>query len=125
MKKFITCLIALISINLVSAQTFLRATGMVVGYKNQYTSDIAWEEAKPVNILIKVETSKVTIYSKTTQEYRKISVTNSSSTSSTWYANDHKGKTCNIAVFTVEDSPSIFVHVEYKDMTWMYITNFE
>lgn len=126
MKKCIVCLIALISINLVSAQTFLRATGMILGTKNEYTSTVTWGEAQPVYILIKVDESKVTIYSKVTQVYRKINVTNSSSTSSTWYASDNTGNMCNVDVFSSESSPgSVFIRVEYSDMTWMYITNFE
>lgn len=124
MKKFIVFLIALISINILSAQaSFLRATRLVVGVKSQYTDKFIWGDSKAVDILVKVEESKVTILSNATQVYRKVSQVSSNSTSTTYFCNDATGSGCNLSLFTVEGHPnSIFVLIEYSDMAWVYDT---
>ena len=127
MKKFIVFLIALISINLLSAQTaFLRATNLVVGVKSQYTDQFIWGEPKAVDILIRIEEGKVTIFSKTTQVYRKVSQVSKTATTTTYYCNDDKGGGCNLSILTDANSPgSIFVFIEYNDMAWMYDTRLD
>lgn len=124
MKKFIVFLIALISINLLSAQTaFLRAKTLMVATKSQYTDKFLWGEPKAVDILIRVEEGKVTIFSQTVQVYRKVSQTSKSATISTYFCNDDKGNGCNLSLFTSATSPgSIFVFIEYNDMAWIYET---
>jgi hypothetical protein len=124
MKKFIVFLIGLISINVLSAQAaFLRATNLVVAVKSTSTQEFIWGEPKVVDILIRVEDGKVTIFSKTTQVYRKVSQVSNTPSMSTYFCNDDKGNGCNLSLFTATNSPgSIFVYIEYSDMAWMYET---
>lgn len=125
MKKFIVFLFALISINVLSAQTsFLRASSILIGYKSQYSQDFTWDASPTsVDILIRADESKVTIFSKTTQVYRKISVESKTSKSATYFCNDSEGRTCNLIIFTSDNSPgTIFVCIEYSDMAWIYTT---
>lgn len=125
MKKLLVFLITLVGINVLSAQTtFLRATGMIAAVKSQYTDKFLWGEPKPVDILIRVDDSKVTIYSKVTQVYRTISLVKNTSNTMTYYCNDANGIGCNISVYMTESAPgSVFVYIEYNDVAWMYETH--
>jgi hypothetical protein len=126
MKKLLITLFALVCVNILSAQMFLRAIGLVIGTKSQYTTYVNWGDATPVDILIKVEENKVTIFSKTTQVYRKISLSSKTDLASTYYCSDVNGNTCNLTVFATVDNPgAVYLHVEYSDMVWMYVSRIE
>jgi uncharacterized protein YxeA len=126
MKKILITLFALICVNILSAQMFLRASGLIIGTKSQYTTTVNWGDAKPVNILIKVEENKVSIFSKTTQVYRKISLSSKTDLATTYYCSDATGNNCNLTVFVTLDNPgAVYLHVEYSDMVWMYVSRIE
>jgi len=126
MKKLLVTLFALVCVNILSAQMFLRASGLVIGTKSQYTTAVNWGDAKPVDILIKVEENKVTIFSKTTQVYRKISLSSKTDLASTYYCSDATGGNCNLTIFATLDTPgAVYLHVEYSDMVWMYVAKVE
>jgi hypothetical protein len=126
-KKIILTIIALISINLLSAQTsFVRAYELNIGYKNSY-GKIDWSPTPTsVDILIKAESSKVTIYSKRTQVYRIVKLLNQNETKSMWLCNDDNGVVCNVFILISSNKPGVlFVGVEYSDVTWFYSTTAE
>jgi hypothetical protein len=123
MKKLLLLSLVLFSFTVSYAQSFLRASGLVFGIKSAQTGVVKWDDPISVNLLAKLETSKVTIYSKTVQEYRIISMTSKTDNMTTWYCSDHNGKTCNFSLFTTPDKPgSYFLYVEYNDAVWMYIS---
>jgi hypothetical protein len=126
MKKLLITLVFLFIPIISFSQSFLRAYDLNIGYKNSY-GKIEWApESTPVNILIKAESSKVTIFSKRTQIYRVVSLLEQTETKSKWLCNDDNGVTCHVFIFTLETKPGIiFVGVEYNDMTWFYSTTAE
>lgn len=126
MKKLILLILVLLSSTILSAQTFLRASALTFGLKSETTGITTWDDPEKVNILVKVEENKVTVYSKTTQVYRKITLTSKAETIAIWYCSDLNGNNCNLTMFTTADTPgAIFLHVEYSDAEWMYITRIE
>ena len=107
MKKLLVLALVLFSFTTAFSQSFLRANKLVFGVKSTYSSEVTWNEPTDVNILIKLETSKATIYSKTLQEYRIISMTTKTDNMTTWYCNDAEGKTCNFSLITLPDKPGL------------------
>jgi len=123
MKKLLVVLVFLL-VPLVSfSQSFLRAYELNIGYKNSY-GKIEWTSTPiPVNILIKAESSKVTIFSKRIQVYRVIKLIEQTDNKSIWSCNDDNGVTCNVFILTSSNKPDVlFIGVEYSDIIWFYST---
>jgi len=127
MKKILIVLIMLFSFLTAKSQTFLRSEGAVMGVKNPYTGEVTWGEKKIVDILIKIEQNKATIYSKQQQIFRKIALVESDEQEMiTWRCSDDNGIICNFSLMLLEDRPEyICVIVEYKDTVLMYVTKKE
>jgi hypothetical protein len=126
MKKLLFVLVFLL-VPLVSfSQSFVRAYELNIGYKNSY-GKIDWSPTPTsVDILIKAESSKVTIYSKRTQVYRIIKLIDQNETKSIWLCNDDNGVVCNVFILMSSNKPGVlFVGVEYSDVTWFYSTRAE
>jgi hypothetical protein len=126
MKKLLIVLVFLL-VPLVSfSQSFVRAYELNIGYKNSY-GKIDWSPTPTsVDILIKAESSKVTIYSKRTQVYRIIKLIDQNETKSIWLCNDDNGVVCNVFILMSSNKPGVlFVGVEYSDVTWFYSTRAE
>jgi hypothetical protein len=126
MKKTLLGLLMLLFFTTAKSQTYLRTEGAVAGTKNEYTEEIAWGEKNMVSILIKVEDSKVTIYSKREQTFRKIGIVDREDKMLTWRCTDHNGTICNVSFMFLDDRPEyICVIVEYKDIVIMYVAKKE
>ena len=126
MKKLLITLVFLFIPIIPFSQSFLRAYDLNIGYKNSY-GKIEWApESTPVNILIKAEASKVTIFSKRTQVYRIVKLLDQNETKSIWLCNDDNGVVCNVFILISSNKPGVlFVGVEYSDVTWFYSTRAE
>lgn len=127
MKKLLTLLTFVFLSTVAFSQNVihLRAFELNYGLRENSESPISWsKDSKPVDILISVERTKITIYSKETQTYRMINpVESGNSRMSKFYCTNNNGINCNVMVFTQEESPGvIFLAVEFNDMVWYYAT---
>ena len=106
-----------------SQNVFLRANTFNIGYRADEKSEITWSEPTSVNILIKVEENKATIFSQTKQIYRLISTTEKKEEYTKYYCTNDEGNNCYILIFTLPENPgSVFFAIEFSDYVWYYIT---
>ena len=126
MKKLVLTLALLLTTILTFGQSiqYLRAKSFQLGYKVE-NSDIEWDKSSlsDCDILIKLNETDITIYSKTRQEYHVISFDGKMSNgSSRWYCSDLKGRTCNVYLGGIKSSPGyLSLTVEFSDYVWFYI----
>ena len=69
---------------------------------------------------IKIEQSKVTIYSDKIQEYRVINTIEQQDDYSKWLMSDSRGVNCWFYMGVTEDG-QYFVGIEYNDYVWFYL----
>ena len=127
MKKLLTLLTFVFFTTIAFSQnvTHLRTFELNYGFRTNSESPISWsEDSKPVDILISVERTKITIYSEKTQIYRMINpVQTNNNRMAKFYCSNNDGINCNVMMFTQEESPNvIFIAVEFNDMVWYYAT---
>lgn len=127
MKKLLTLLTFVFFTTIAFSQNVihLRAFELNYGFRVNSESPISWvDETKPVDILISVERTKITIYSKEVQVYRMINpVETNNDRMSKFYCSNNNGINCNVMMFTQKESPDvIFLAVEFNDMVWYYAT---
>jgi hypothetical protein len=124
MKKLLTLLFFILtSMTAFSQNVFLRANTFNIGYRGEEGTEIKWSEPTSVNILIKVEENKATIFSKDIQIYRLISTTEKREEYTKYYCTNDEGNNCYILIFTLPESPgSVFFAIEFSDYVWYYIT---
>ena len=126
MKKLILILIFVFTSLLSFSQEtplFLRAEKFKAGMVDN-KHNVLWDETtlKECDILIKLEDSQATIYSKTLQTYRVISMVNKTSDGSQWYCLDSNGTKCYLYLTTHNDSPNkLILGIEYCDYVWCYV----
>ena len=102
---------------------FMRAKQFNYGTRYNVGYNITWTGLAPCNILVKVDDSKLTIYSKEIQEYRVISQTLKSTNRSEYYCMSADGRKCNMLIFTLPEYPDyVIVAVEFSDACWYYFT---
>jgi hypothetical protein len=125
MKKILILVMMLFSIT-ANAQGYLRAVGFTAGVKVEDTDEVVWVEKQAVDILIKLDQNRVTIYSNKVQEYRKIALVSEEEDMVTWNCADKDGTRCNFSLFVLLDKPDyICIAVEYDDVAWIYVTKKE
>lgn len=123
MKKILSLLfLSLLSFGVFAQSTlFLRASTVTLGFREDVGTDIIWGETKPVNVLIKVEQTKVTVFSQQTQEYHLVGVIEKTEDGTKYRCSNVEGKLCNLIVMRVPDSPGyIFFVIEFSDTVWYY-----
>lgn len=123
MKKFILSVILVISTLLTFSQdiAFARAHQFTIGKRDFSTNEIVWNgTSNPCDILIKLENTKVTIYSNQTQEYRVVTKLVETEDGVEYRMLDAKGTSCNLYMGPISNSSSVFIAVEYNDFSWMY-----
>ena len=102
---------------------YLRAESFKAG-KKDYKGTVIWDDSSLTycDILIKLEDKQATIYSKTKQIYRVISMTTNNNQGSQWYCLDDKGYYCNLYLITLVNNPGkLAFAIEYSDYSWYYV----
>ena len=128
MKKLITLLtLILVTISVYSQDVkFLRASRLTYATRETPESKFAFSPTTDVNVLIKIETNKVTIYSKETQVYRLVEPKRKTETYVEYLATNSDGLLCNIMLMILPDVPKkLFLSVEFSDCMWYYTTEVE
>ena len=121
MKKFILTLLVMVTSLITFSQEirFARANSVILGSKDR-NSEVTWGEGQDCDLLVKIEQSKVTVYSDRPQEYRVINTIVQEETYSKWLMSDARGINCWFYMGVTEDS-SYFLGIEYNDYVWFYI----
>lgn len=123
MKKFILSVLLVISTLLTFSQdiAFARAHQFTFGKRDFSTNEIVWNGTpNTCDILIKLEQTKVTIYSNQIQEYRVVTKLAETKDGVQYRMLDANGTNCNFYMGPIANSSSIFIAVEYNDYSWMY-----
>ena len=123
MKKFILSIIltlfTLISIG--QGLEYARARTFNVGHRDYLTNEIVWNGTiNECNILIKITDNKVTIFSKTQQEYYVVTKLAEMDNTIQYRMQDANGISCNFYMGQSEIPGVMFMVVEYSDYAWMY-----
>jgi hypothetical protein len=127
MKKFILSLILVVSSLLSFSQEigFARATELYTGYRDT-NNEIIWNGSPTsVDILIKLEDDKVTIFSQQLQVYRVVTKIRDEESYITYRMLDSNGINCNFHMGPSETQGYIFIAIEYNDYAWMYLTKID
>jgi hypothetical protein len=78
-----------------------------------------------VDILIKLEDDKVTIFSQQLQVYRVVTKIRDEESIITYRMLDSNGINCNFHMGPSETQGYIFIAIEYSDYAWMYLTEID
>ncbi len=127
MKKFILSIFLVLSTLLSFSQEvgFARATELYTGYRDT-NNEIVWNGSpSSVDILIKLEDDKVTIFSQQTQIYRVVTKIRDEESIITYRMLDSNGINCNFHMGPSETQGYIFIAIEYSDYAWMYLTEID
>lgn len=128
MKRILT-VITLILLSVTSnAQNikYVRAESVQLATRNSTKQDWVWDkETRSVDILIKIESSKLTIYSKRAQVYRVISLLKDDTNASKWWCSDASGVNCYLYIFNQQNNGNIIIGIEYSDALWYYVGHLE
>lgn len=127
MKKFILSLFLVVSSLLSFSQEvgFARAVELYTGYRDT-NQEIVWNGSPTsVDILIKLEDDKVTIFSQELQVYRVVAKTHDEDSYITYRMLDLNGSNCNFHMGPSETQGYIFIAIEYNDYAWMYLTEID
>jgi len=123
MKKILTLLFLLITLNTFSQIHFFKAHTLCVGFKEQKDSEIIWSPEKTeVDILI-VSSEDLKIYSSEIQEYYPVKVLESNETYIKAMAVDKNGSQCFYTFGFSKNLETFYFLIEYADVAWMYIVN--
>lgn len=100
---------------------YARAKTFNIGYRDFSTNEIVWNgSTNECNILIKLTDNKVTIFSKTQQEYYVVGKLAEMDNTAQYRMQDAKGISCNFYMGPTEIDGVLFMIVEYSDYAWMY-----
>jgi hypothetical protein len=127
MKKFIlSTLLVLSSLFSFSQEVgFARATELYTGYRDT-NQEIVWNGSPTtVDILIKLENDKVTIFSQQMQVYRVVAKLRDEESIITYRMVDLNGINCNFHMGPSDTQGKIFIFIEYNDYVWMYLTKID
>lgn len=127
MKKFILSIFLVLSTLLSFSQEvgFARATELYTGYRDT-NNEIVWNGSpSSVDILIKLEDDKVTIFSQQLQVYRVVTKLRDEDSYITYRMLDSNGINCNFHMGPSETQGYIFIAIEYSDYAWMYLTKID
>lgn len=123
MKKFILSILLVLSTLLTFSQeiAFARAKQFNIGYRDFSNNQVVWNgNPSECNILIKLEETTVTIFSKTKQEYHVVAKLTETNDGVQYRMLDANGTSCNFYMGPIESSSLIFIAIEYNDYSWMY-----
>ena len=123
MKNFIlSVLLFLFSLTSFSqGLEYARAKTFNIGYRDYSTNEIVWNgTTNECNILIKITDTKVTIFSKTQQEYYVVGKLAEMDNTAQYRMQDANGISCNFYMGQSELPGVLFMVVEYSDYAWMY-----
>ena len=100
---------------------YARAKTFNIGYRDYSTNEIVWNgTTNECNILIKITDTKVTIFSKTQQEYYVVGKLAEMDNTAQYRMQDANGINCNFYMGQSELPGVLFMVVEYSDYAWMY-----
>jgi len=100
---------------------YARAKTFNIGYRDFSTNEIVWNgSTNECNILIKLTDNKVTIFSKTQQEYYVVGKLAEMDNTAQYRMQDANGISCNFYMGPTEIDGVLFMIVEYSDYAWMY-----
>ena len=100
---------------------YARARTFNVGHRDFSTNEIVWNgTTSECNILIKLTDNKVTIFSKTQQEYYVVGKLAEKDNTAQYRMQDSNGISCNFYMGPTEIQGVLFMVVEYNDYAWMY-----
>ena len=123
MKKFILSVILTLFTIISTAQglEYARARTFNIGHRDYLTNEIVWNgTTNECNILIKITDNKVTIFSKTQQEYYVVAKLAEMDNTAQYRMQDASGISCNFYMGQSEIPGVMFMVVEYSDYAWMY-----
>ena len=123
MKKIILSVILTLFTLISTAQglEYARARTFNVGHRDFSTNEIVWNgTTSECNILIKLTDNKVTIFSKTQQEYYVVGKLAEMDNTAQYRMQDANGISCNFYMGQSEIPGVMFMVVEYSDYAWMY-----
>jgi hypothetical protein len=101
---------------------YARAKTFNVGYRDFSTNEIVWNgTTNDCDILIKITDSKVTIFSKTLQEYYVVNKLAEIDNTTQYRMQDANGISCNFYMGPSEITGVLFMIIEYNDYAWMYL----
>lgn len=127
MKKIILLTLLLLTSLLSFSQDvgFGRAVELYTGYRDT-NEEIVWNGLPTsVDILIKLENDKVTIFSKEVQVYRVVTKLTDEDLHIAYRMLDSNGQKCNFHIGPSETQGYIFIAIEYSDYAWMYLTKLD
>jgi len=100
---------------------YARAKTFNIGYRDVTTNEIVWNgNTTECNILIKLTDTKVTIFSKTQQDYYMVGKLAEQDNISQYRMQDANGISCNFYMGPTEIQGVLFIIIEYSDYSWMY-----
>ena len=100
---------------------YARARTFNIGHRDYSTNEIVWNgTTNQCNILIKITDNKVTIFSKTQQEYYVVGKLAEMDNTAQYRMQDANGISCNFYMGPTEIDGVLFIIVEYSDYAWMY-----
>ena len=123
MKKFILSVILTLFTLISTAQglEYARARTFNIGHRDYLTNEIVWNgTTNECNILIKITDNKVTIFSKTQQDYYVVAKLAEMDNTIQYRMQDASGISCNFYMGQSEIPGVMFMVVEYSDYAWMY-----
>jgi hypothetical protein len=101
---------------------YARARTFNIGYRDFITNEIVWNgTTSECNILIKIQDDKVTIFSKTQQEYYVVGKLAEIDNTVQYRMQDSNGISCNFYMGQSELPGVLFIVIEYNDYAWMYL----
>lgn len=123
MRKILTIILLLLLTTYGFSQpTYVRAYSFSYGIKNDTTGKLDWGASTKTNILIKYQGSIITIYSKNEQVYRTIGIGEKLSESTKFLCVDPDGKKCLIYLGHNLETNTMYLIIEYSDISWIYLT---
>lgn len=101
---------------------YARARTFNIGYRDFSTNEIVWNGTiNDCDILIKLTDSKVTIFSKSQQEYYVVGKLAEQDNVAQYRMQDSSGNSCNFYMGPSEITGVLFMIIEYNDYAWMYL----
>ena len=100
---------------------YARAKTFNIGYRDYSTNEIVWNGTTTnCDILIKITDTKVTIFSKTQQDYYVVGKLAEMDNTAQYRMQDTNGISCNFYMGQSKLPGVLFMVVEYSDYAWMY-----
>ena len=121
MKTILTLLLLLITSIGFTQPTYARSYSFSYGIKDETTGKVDWEKSIETNVLIKYHGNTITIYSKEEQVYRTIGGGDKLTESTKFLCVDPNGKRCIIYIGHNLETNTLYLLIEYDDISWIYL----